>query len=179
VELSAIKVADGQGNSLQVSGIVTYRVVDSARAALDMEHLDVYVRIQAHAVLKRTCSRCPYITYDGSPSLIKEQSALGLEMAAALRDKVAVAGVEVASFELADLSYSSEIAPLMLVRQQAQAVVDARKTVVAGAVGIVADALTGLADKNVQLGGETQERLVANLMTVICSEKSPLPTIQM
>jgi hypothetical protein len=178
-ELSSIKVADGAGNSLVVSGVVTYRVVDTTRAALDMENADAYVRIQAHACLKRVCSRCPYVTYDGSPSLMSEQVALGAQLASLLQEKVDCAGVHVISFELADLSYSSEIAPQMLVRQQAQAIVDARKTIVAGAVGIVSDALSSLKDKGLEVEKGDQAKLIGNLMTVICSEKSPVPTIDM
>ena len=202
-ELQSIKVADAMGNSLVVSGVITYRVVDTTKAALDMVEFEQYVRTQAHgtkawvctpgvarvadrglcfasaAVLKRLCSRFPYITYDASPSLMTEQSALGGQLAQMLQEKVDVAGVHVLSYELVDLSYSAEIAPQMLVRQQAQAIVDARKTVVAGAVGIVGDALESLRDRGIEVAGADQPRFVGNLMTVLCSEKSPVPTIDM
>jgi regulator of protease activity HflC (stomatin/prohibitin superfamily) len=178
-ELQSIKVADALGNSLVVSGVITFRVVDSTKAALDMENMEAYTRIQAHAVLKRLCSRFPYITYDASPSLMTEQASLGGQLAQMLQEKVDVAGVHVLSFELVDLSYSAEIAPQMLVRQQAQAIVDARKTIVAGAVGIVGDALDSLRDRGVEVGAGDQPRFVGNLMTVLCSEKSPVPTIDM
>lgn len=180
-ELQAIKAADASGNSLVVSGVITYRVVDSARACLDMEHgaLDAYVRTQAHAVLKRVASRFPYVTYDGSPCLITEQSALGAQLAALLQEKCNVAGVAIISFELTDLSYAAEIAPQMLVRQQANAIIDARQTIVKGAVGIVSDALDSLGEKGVSVDGQEKARLVGNLMTVLCSEKSPVPTIAM
>ncbi len=179
-ELQAIKVADGQGNSLVVSGIITYRVVDSAKACLDMEHnaLDAYIRVQAHAVLKRVASRFPYVTYDGSPSLITEQAHLGEQLSALLQEKVNVAGLAVISFELSDLAYAAEIAPQMLVRQQANAIIDARKTSVAGAVGIVTDALEGLSERGHPVDAAEKGRLVSNLMTVICSEKSPVPTVR-
>jgi SPFH domain / Band 7 family len=178
-ELTSLKVADGSGNSLNVSGVITYRVVDSARAALDMDHLESYVKVQAHAVLKRIASRFPYVTYDGSPSLMTEQAALNGQLTALLQEKTAVAGVSVISFELADLAYADSIAPQMLVRQQAQAILDARKTIVAGAVGIVADALEGLKDRGHEVvGEESKQRIVGNLMTVLCSEKSPVPTVR-
>ena len=76
-------------------------------------------------------------------------------------------------------AYAQEIAPQMLVRQQAQAIVDARKTIVAAAVGIVSDALEGLKDRGLEVERAEQPKLIANLMTVICSEKSPVPTIDM
>ena len=206
-ELQAIKAADASGNSLVVSGVITYRVVDSARACLDMEHgaLDGYVRTQAHAVLKRITSRFPYITYDGSPCLITEQAALGSQLAQLLQEKCNVAGVAIISIELTDLSYAAEIAPQMLVRQQARyvhaappvaspplidlsrravlsspsAIIDARTTIVKGAVGIVTDALDSLSAKGVNVEGTEKARLVSNLMTVLTSEKSPVPTIAM
>lgn len=139
------------------------------------------MRIQAHAILKRVASRFPYVTYDGSPSLITEQAALGGQLAQLLEEKVEVAGVHVISFELSDLAYASEIAPQMLVRQQAQAIVDARKTIVAGSVGIVSDALAALNERGYGVGADAQAqgRLIGNLMTVLCSEKSPVPTIDM
>jgi len=180
-ELQAIKASDAAGNSVVVSGVITYRVVDSARACLDMEHghLDSYVRTQAHAVLKRVASRFPYITYDGSPCLITEQTALGSQLAALLQEKCNPAGVVILSFELTDLSYAAEIAPQMLVRQQATAIIDARQTIVKGAVGIVTDALASLGEKGVPVDGAERGKLVSNLMTVLCSEKSPVPTISM
>ena len=145
-----------------------------------MESMESYVRIQAHAILKRVCSRYAYVTYDSSPSLMTEQAALGAQLAQLLQEKVDIAGVHVVSFELADLAYAPEIAPQMLVRQQAQAIVDARKTIVAGAVGIVSDALGSLRDSGLEVErGDPQTRLVSNLLTVICSEKSPVPTIDM
>ena len=197
-ELASIKVADGSGNSLVVSGVVTYRVIDSARAALDMEHMEKYVQVQAHAVLKRVASRFPYVTYDGSPSLITEQAALGIQLQQLLQDKVTIAGVHIVSYELSDLAYAKEIgasrwfrstdahdsvlaASQMLVRQQAQAVIDARKTIVAGAVGIVADAMEGLKDRGLDAGTNEADknRIVANLMVVLCGEQKPMPTFDM
>lgn len=92
-----------------VSGIVTYRVINAPRAVLDMENLEVYVRIQAHAVLKRVASRFPYVTYTGTPSLITEQSTLGGELRQLLQQKVEIAGVHVVAYELSDLAYAAEI----------------------------------------------------------------------
>jgi len=135
--------------------------------------------VQAHAVLKRVVSQFPYITYDGSASLVTEQAALSIQLVSLLQEKVNVAGVHVLDFQLTDLAYSAEIAPQMLVRQTASAILDARKTIVAGAVGIVTDALAALKDNGTDVSPEQQGRLVSNLMTVLCSEKSPVPTVEM
>ncbi len=118
--LTAMKCADSAGSSLIVSGVVTFRVVDAARAVLDMSNVDAYTHQQAQAVLKRVASQYRYITYDGSPSLITEQAHLGESLRELLQESVAVAGVQVVSFALSDLSFAPEIAAQMLIRQQAQ-----------------------------------------------------------
>jgi hypothetical protein len=93
-----------------------------------------------------------------------------------LQSKVAIAGAEVASFELSDLSYAPEIAQSMLVRQQAQALVDARKVIVDGAVQIVHHAVELLGEKGHKLPSGEEVRLVSNLLTVICGESHVQPT---
>lgn len=180
-ELQAIKVADAVGNTVLVSGVVTYRVVDAAKAALDIENLSDYVRVQAHATLKRVASRFPYISYDGAPSLVTEAAQLAERLRGELQAALRCAGVHVVSFQLSDLAYAPEIAQAMLVRQQAQAVLDARRTIVAGAVGIVADALRALEAQGAGVGdGDAQParaRLVTNLLTVLCSERGAQPVL--
>lgn len=106
-ELQSVKCADSAGNSLVVSGVITYRVVDAARAVLDMgPRLDGYVHLQGQAILKKVCSQYKYITYDGSPSLITEQSHLGDMLRMQLQQTVDVCGVAVESFMLSDLAYA-------------------------------------------------------------------------
>ena len=178
-ELSSVKCADSAGNSLVVSGVITYRVVDAARAVLDMgPQIEQYVHVQGQAVLKRVSSRYRYITYDGSPSLITEQAHLGEMLRAELQVMVDVAGVAVESFMLSDLAYAKEIAAQMLVRQQAQATIDARKMIVSGAVGIACDALAELQERGKPVGAADQGKFVSNLVMVICAEKSPVPMIE-
>jgi len=176
-EMQAMKCADSAGNSLLVSGVVTYRVVDAAKAVLDMQNLDQYVLNQAQVVLKRSCGQYRYITYDGSPSLMSEQAHLGETLRSSLQFFCDCAGVEVVSFSISDLSYAPEIASQMLVRQQAQATVDARKMIVTGAVGIACDALTELADRGKPIPPTDQSKFVSNLVMVICGEARPMPTI--
>lgn len=128
---------------------------------------DEYVRLQAHASLKRVASRFPYITYDGTPSLITEQAVLSRELCAALEDKVDFAGLHIISFELADLSYDRVVESDMLVRQHAQAVADARKIIAQGALGIVTDLLEGLEAKGHDVAANPEKgRLITNLLTV-------------
>lgn len=179
IELQSVKVADGAGNPLVISGVVTYCVVDATRAALDVEHVSQYVQVQAHATLKRVASRYPYVTYDGSPSLKSEAVGLSGDLVQMLQEKVTVCGVRVLSFDLSDLSYASEIAGQMLQRQQAQAVVDARSIIVQGAVGICHETLENLAARGYQLTPAEQARITHNLLTVIASERTAVPTLNL
>ena len=179
VELQAVKVADANGNPLVISGVVNYRVVDATRAALDVLHLGNYVKVNAHASLKRVASLYPYETRDGAPSLKTEVEQLSGALRALLQRKTHICGVKIVSFELSDLSYAAEVAPMMLVRQQAQALIDARSTIVAGSVSIVHGALAKLEERGHALGDRERARLMSNMMTVLAGESRPLPTLSL
>jgi regulator of protease activity HflC (stomatin/prohibitin superfamily) len=144
-----------------------------------MIDVDSYVHLQGQAVLKRVASQYKYITYDGTPSLITEASHLGADLRQQLQAMVTVAGVEVVSFMLSDLAYAPEIAAAMLVRQQAQATVDARKMVVAGAVGIACDAVDELVARGKPVPPAEAGRFVSSLVLVIAGDKAPTPTIEL
>lgn len=127
------------------------------------------------AVLKQVASKHPYESPDGH-CLKSEANIVGQEMVTAMQAKVESAGVQVVSFELSDLSYSPEIAQSMLVRQQAQALIGARKIVVEGAVEIANDAMKHLLDRGFQLTEDHQARIVGNLLAIICGEAKVQPT---
>jgi regulator of protease activity HflC (stomatin/prohibitin superfamily) len=176
LDLPRTVVADGNGNPIVIAAVVTYQYVDSCKTALEVEDAHGFVKTQAMAVLKQVASRYPYESPTGH-SLKAEAQAINAQMVQALQEKVAAAGTEILAFELSDLSYAPEIAQAMLVRQQAQALVDARKTVVEGAVEIVNDAIHRLAEKGLGLDERERARLVANLLTVICGESHVQPTL--
>jgi len=171
------KVADKNGNPIMVSGVVAWRVLNAKRAALDVENFNTYVSIQAHTILKQVVSRYPYEASDGQASLKTETAEIGAEMKSLLQVKANVAGVMIESFDLSDLSYAPEIAQMMLVRQQAKAMVDARSTIVQGAVGIVTSAISGLKEHGIEMDSAEQARLTTSLLTVICGESGATPTI--
>jgi hypothetical protein len=127
------------------------------------------------AVLKQVASKYPYEAPDGH-GLKDEAEAIGREMVQALSAKVAAAGVEVISFELSDLSYAPEIAQAMLVRQQAEALVGARKIIVEGAVEIVRGAIEHLEAAGIPIDPAHQSRVVGNLLAIICGEAKVQPT---
>lgn len=175
LELHRTTVADGNGNPIVIAAVVTYRHVDSKKVALDIEDAHGFVKTQAMAVLKQVASKYPYESPDGH-SLKAEAQIIGAEMVRSLQAKVDPCGTEVLAFELSDLSYAPEIAQSMLVRQQAQALVDARKIVVEGAVEIVYEAIQQLQAKGLGLEHSEQSRMVSNLLTVICGEAKVQPT---
>jgi regulator of protease activity HflC (stomatin/prohibitin superfamily) len=176
IDIPRSVVADGNGNPIVVAGVVTYRFVDTKKAALEVEKADEFVKTQALAVLKQLCSRYPYESKEGE-SLKSEAAEIGGEMVRLLQEKVEAAGAEVQAFELSDLTYAPEIASAMLVRQQAQALVDARKTIVEGAVEIVSDAVSMLEERDLGIPKDEQPRMISNLLTVICGDANVQPTL--
>ncbi len=177
IELHKTTVADANANPIIVAGICTFRVVDSVKAALEVEDYHLFVRSQAVAVLKQVASKYPYESPDGH-SLKDEAVKISQEMVGILSKKVASAGVEIISYELSDLSYAPEIAQAMLVRQQAQALVGARKIIVEGAVEIVKEAMSHLKQSHIQIDPLHQSKVVGNLLAIICGEAKVQPTYE-
>ena len=175
VDIPKTTVADGNGNPIIIGGVCTYKVTDSRMAALDVEDYHSFLKTQAMAVLKQVASQYPYESKDGH-SLKSEAIEVGEEMVALLNKKVAPAGIHIESYELADLTYAPEIAQSMLVRQQAQALVDARKIIAEGAVEIVDEAVTMLDSRGYKLDERSRSRLVSSLLVVICGEGKVQPT---
>ena len=175
VDIAKTTVADGNGNPIIIGGVCTYTVTDTEKAALEVEDYHGYLKTQAMAVLKQVASKYPYESKDGH-SLKSEAVEVGEEMVKLLNKKVTPAGIQVESYELADLTYAPEIAQSMLVRQQAQALVDARKIIAEGAVEIVDEAVTMLDNRGYKLDERARSRLVSSLLVVICGEGKVQPT---
>jgi membrane protease subunit (stomatin/prohibitin family) len=170
LDLTQVKVADQKGNPLMVSGVVTYQIVDSRKAALDVPDTKGYISTQGLAVMKKICSMYPYEAKKGEHSLKSEASLLRKEMIALLQERVAPAGVLIINFELTDLSYAAEIAQQMLIRQQAEAMIDARKIIVEGAVSIAHGAIVGLEERGLKMTKEEEGKMVSKLLVVICGD---------
>ena len=175
IEIPKSVVADANANPIITAAICTFKVVDSPKAALDVEDYLEFVKSQAVAVLKQVASKYPYSADDGV-CLKDETTQIGEEMVSVLSEKVGAAGIEVISYEISDLSYAPEIAQAMLVRQQAQALVDARKIVVEGAVEIVDDAMTRLKDRGIDIEPAHRSKVVGNLLAIICGDAKVQPT---
>jgi len=177
IDLMHVKVADLRGNPLMVSGVVTYFVVDSRKAALDVLDVRTYISTQALAVMKKIASMYPYEAKDGQHSLKTEANHLRGTMVKFLQERVNPAGALITNFELTDLAYAPEIANAMLIRQQAEALVDARKVIVEGAVRIASDALSGLNERGIKMSKEQEATMVSNLLIVICGDAKVQPTV--
>jgi len=172
MEIPTAKVADGNGNPINISCIVNYRVVDPKKAMLNVEDLKKYVNTNAQAVLKQTVS---HYTYD---QLKTDYNHVNEQMRQQLIPLLKVAGVDVSSMSLNDLAYAPEVAAAMLKKQQARALIEARTLIVEGACRIAQDAVSLLErDSSIALSDEAKVKIVSNLLTVTCSESEATPTL--
>jgi regulator of protease activity HflC (stomatin/prohibitin superfamily) len=179
-EVHKTTVVEANGNPIEISAVVTYRVENSRKATLDAANYQSFVRDQATAVIKRVASKCPYDSpREEIPCLRKESHEVGARLIEELQHAVDPAGVHILSVRLNDLAYAPEIAQSMLIRQQAMAVIDARKTIVEGAVEIVRDCVERLAKNGIPLQGDRRDELVSNLLVVICSGERVTPTVSL
>lgn len=174
-DLPNAKVLDVTGSPIIVSGIVTYEIVNARRAAIDVEDPHRFIKDKSPAVLKRIVSQFPYESPDSSlPCLLTETELVSSRMRDALQQQVAVSGVRIDSFNINELSYAPEIAQAMLRRQQADAVIAARRAIVRGAREIAHDAIQNLP---ADVSSEQRAHLFSNLLIVLAGDKEVTPTL--
>lgn len=170
LQIPLTTVVEQQGNPIQVSAVAIYRVVEPARAIIDIQGYQRFVANQASAVLKTVCAHYPYESRDPrAPSLKKESDEIIEALKQNLQEQVKSAGIEVVLVRLNDLTYAPEIAQSMLLRQQAQAMVDARRTLVEGAVETTVDALERIEGSGLKLSEFTKQRLATSLTLLLCA----------
>ena len=173
-----LKVNDAAGNPVEIAAVFVWRVVDSAQALFDADHYVAFVEVQAETALRSLAGAHPYDAPDGQVSLLGSQDVIAGNLVSHLQERLRVAGVEVLEARLAHLAYAPEVAQTMLRRQQAAAVVAARQTLVAGAVGMVHEALDQLVGSGlVDLDDEKRAAMVNNLMVVLVSEEATHPIV--
>ncbi|HUP66726.1 MAG TPA: SPFH domain-containing protein [Sphingomicrobium sp.] len=174
-----IKVNDLRGNPIEMAAQIVWRVVDTAQALFDIDDYKQFVRVQVEAAIRTIGSRYPYDDFEHQEVTLRgNHDQVGGELRAELQARLAVAGITVDECGFTHLAYAQEIAGAMLRRQQAQAVVAARKTLVEGAVGMVEMALAMLSEKNVvELDDERRAAMVSNLMVVLCGERDTQPVV--
>jgi regulator of protease activity HflC (stomatin/prohibitin superfamily) len=174
-----LKVNDKRGNPIEIAAVVVWRVEDTAQAKFDVDNYETYVTTQSESALRHLASLYSYD--DGEENEITLRSNVD-EVSKALRseleERLAKAGVRVDEARLTHLAYAPEIAQVMLRRQQAEAVIAARRKIVHGVVSMVDMALKELAEKEVvQLDGERRAAMASNLMVVLCSESEVHPVV--
>ncbi len=176
-----LKVNDKRGNPIEIAAAVVWRVNDTARAVLDIDHYEQYVPIQAEAALRHLANEYAYdhVDDDGNELTLRAggEELIG-KLKRELQERFEKAGLRVEDARLTHLAYAPEIAGAMLRRQQAEAVIGARKQIVAGAVGMVEMALQGLTERGVvDLDPERRAAMVSNLLVVLCAETEAQPVI--
>ncbi|WFE30249.1 SPFH domain-containing protein [Solwaraspora sp. WMMD791] len=177
-ETDRLKVADADGNPVEIAAVVVWRVVDSANAVFSVDDHVAYVAVQAEAAVRHLATSYPYEAHDSGRASLRDGSVVAEELTAELRERVELAGVEVLESRVTHLAYAAEIAHAMLARQQAAAVVAARFRIVEGAVGMVSNALERLRDEHViDLDEERKAQMVANLLVVLCGDRSVQPVV--
>ncbi|MEQ8411867.1 MAG: SPFH domain-containing protein [Erythrobacter sp.] len=175
-----VKINDLRGNPIEIACNVVWRVADTAQAVFDVDDYKEFVNIQIEAGLRTVGSRHPYdsMSEDDETTLRGSADVVNRELIVELNERLHVAGITVDEAGLTHLAYAAEIAGAMLRRQQADAVISARRKVVIGAVGMVEDALEKLAaDDIVELDDERRAAMVSNLLVVLCGDSEAQPVV--
>jgi regulator of protease activity HflC (stomatin/prohibitin superfamily) len=172
------KVNDRDGNPIEISAVVVWRVVNTAEALFEVDDFEDFVEVQSESALRNLASRHPYDSHDHEVSLRGNPDDVCSQLEADIQERLDKAGVEVIESRISHLAYAPEIAAAMLQRQQAQAVVAARTKIVEGAVGMVEMALDQLAEQHiVELDDERRAAMVSNLLVVLCSDRHTQPVV--
>jgi regulator of protease activity HflC (stomatin/prohibitin superfamily) len=176
-----LKVNDKRGNPIEIAAAIVWKVSDTARAVLDIDQFEQYVPIQAESALRHLANEYAYDHVDeadGELTLRGGGDVIIAKLKAELQERFEKAGLRVEDARLTHLAYAPEIAGAMLRRQQAEAVIGARKQIVMGAVSMVEMALQGLTERGVvELDAERRAAMVSNLLVVLCAESEAQPVI--
>jgi regulator of protease activity HflC (stomatin/prohibitin superfamily) len=178
-ETDKAKVNDADGNPIEISAVVVWQVEDTAKAMLEVDDFVEYVAIQTETAVRHVAGSYPYDAHgDERLSLRENADEITARLSAEIAARVAAAGVRVIESRITRLSYAPEIAQAMLRRQQAGAVIAARRRIVEGAVGMVEDALNRLAERDVvDLDEERKAAMVSNLLVVLCGDRDAQPVV--
>ena len=178
-ETTKLKVNDNHSNPIEIGAVVVWRVVDSAEALFEVDDYQHFMQTQSEAAVRALAQSYPYdahLVEEIALSTHPAEVAKGLQ--AAIQDRLDKAGVNVIEARISHLAYAPEIASAMLRRQQASAIIAARKKIVEGAVGMVENALEMISEKSiVQLDDERKAAMVSNLLVVLCSDRDAQPIV--
>lgn len=178
-ECSTLKVNDANGSPIEIAAVVVWKVFDTAEALFEVDDYSGFVEIQSESALRNLGTSYPYEPHDGeSVALRSNPQEIAEALVKEIQDRLTQAGITVIEARISHLAYAPEIANAMLRRQQASAIIAARKLIVKGAVSMVHLALDALAEKNiVKLDEERKAAMVSNLLVVLCSDESAQPVL--
>jgi regulator of protease activity HflC (stomatin/prohibitin superfamily) len=178
-ETAVLKVNDAYGNPIELAAVVVWKVEDTAQAMFEVDDFLEFVSTQAEAAVRHIAIEYPYDAHDEAGlSLRGNAEEVTEKLDVELRARVEAAGVHIIESRFTHLAYAPEIASAMLQRQQAGAVVAARRLIVDGAVGMVEAALTRLTEQDiVELDSERKAAMVSNLLVVLCGDRAAQPVV--
>ena len=175
------KINDKLGNPIEIGIMVTWEIKDTAMAVFNVENYHSFLSAQCDSALRNIARQYPYDSPEDSnvESLRNDSLEISEQLKNEIQNVVAIAGIRIINARITHLAYSTEIAAAMLQRQQASAVVEAKKAIVDGAIGIVEMALDKLEkNKNIVLDEKTKANMVNNLLVVLCGNKDSVPIIR-
>ncbi|MFP5080885.1 SPFH domain-containing protein [Pedobacter sp. JCM 36344] len=176
-----IKVNDKLGNPIEIAAVVVWQIQETAKAMFAVEDYLQYVTIQSEAAVRHLANIFPYDNFEDEEATITLKDGaekVSTLLEAELSERLSRAGIQVVEARISHLAYAQEIASAMLQRQQATAVIAARKLIVEGAVGMVEMALERLSEKNiVELDEERKAAMVSNLLVVLCGDRNVQPVV--
>ena len=174
------KINDQLGNPIIIGIVVVWKVINTAKAVFDVDNYKEFLSVQCDSALRNIVRLYPYDNAgnDNEGSLRGSSQEVAEKLREEIQSKVDVAGLEIVEAKITHLSYSEEIAAVMLQRQQASAIIDAKSMIVSGAVGMVEMALERLSEKDiVKLDEERKAAMVSNLLVVLCGSKDAQPVV--
>lgn len=176
---SLLKVNDNDGNPIEISAVVVFKVVDTAKALFDVDYYQDFVEIQSETAIRHIATQYPYDSFSDDDVTLRGNTGLvSDELAKELQERLAVAGVEVIETRLNHLAYSTEIASAMLQRQQARAILAARQTIVEGAVTMTQMALEQIEEgQEINFTDDRKVQLINNLLVSIITDRGTQPVI--
>lgn len=176
---SLLKVNDSDGNPVEISAVVVFKVVDTAKALFDVDRYQEFIEIQSETAIRHIATHYPYDTFNEDDLTLRGNTTeVSEEMAKELQERLSVAGVEVIETRLNHLAYATEIASAMLQRQQAKAILSARQIIVEGAVSMTQMALEQIEDgQKINFTDDRKVQLINNLLVSIITDKGTQPVI--
>ncbi|MGW0615289.1 SPFH domain-containing protein [Streptomyces sp. NPDC002788] len=178
-ETAVLKVNDAYGNPIELAAVVVWRVEDTAQATFEVDDYIEFVSTQTEAAVRHIAIEYPYDAHEEDGlSLRGNAEEITEKLAVELHARVEAAGVQIIESRFTHLAYAPEIASAMLQRQQAGAVVAARRQIVDGAVGMVEAAIARITERDiVELDSERKAAMVSNLMVVLCGDRAAQPVL--